>query len=105
MITIFENAYLKKRILNNKNSEVQEEYQKKLVKIRVISLSKNEINFYEGKFGKRVNLTIHTPSKLLKDIYAYDKLEYKGYEYSIIDIQEIPSSRKIGAKEYRMLLN
>lgn len=105
MVTKYEIAYLKARILSNDNSQVNSEYSKTEIKVTKKEMSKSEVNFYEGKFGKAIRVVLQTPSKKVKDTDSYDTLEYNGYEYAITDIQEIVSSRNLRAKEYILVLS
>lgn len=105
MVTKYETAYLQKRMLNNNQSEEYSENKKERIKVFRRELTKSEIMAYENKFAKAIRVVLQSSNAKLKDSDSYDTLTYNGYTYAIVDIQEIRSSRNLGAKEYILLLN
>lgn len=105
MVTRYETAYLQKRMLSESQAEEYSNYQKDAIKVFRKELTKSEITIYENKYAKSIRLVLQSSSNKLKEADSYDTLTYKGYSYAIADIQEIPSSRKLGAKEYIIILN
>jgi hypothetical protein len=105
LVTRYETAYLQKRILSESQAEEYNTYEKELIKVFRKEMSKGEISAYENKYAKTIRVVLQSSNAKLKDADSYDTLLYNNYSYAIVDIQEISSSRKLGAKEYLLILN
>lgn len=105
MVTRYETAYLQKRMLNENQSEEYSENNRVRIKVVRKELTKGEMTAYENKFAKTIRVVLQSSNEKLKDTDSYDTLTYNGYTYAIVDIQQIRSTRKLGAKEYILLLN
>lgn len=105
LVTRYENAYLRKRILSESQAEEYNTYEKELIKVFRKEMSKSELIAYENKYAKAIRVVLQSSSVKLKNADSYDTLDYNNYSYAIVDIQEISSSRKLGAKEYLLILN
>lgn len=105
MVTRYETAYLQKRMLNENQSEEYSENNRVRIKVVRKELTKGEMVAYENKFAKTIRVVLQSSNEKLKDSDSYDTITYNGYTYAIVDIQQIRSTRKLGAKEYILLLN
>lgn len=105
LVTRYEKAFLQKRILSESQAEEYNTYESEEIKVFKKEMSKGELVAYENKFAKSIRLVLQSSSVKLKQADSYDTLIYQGYSYAIVDIQEISSSRKLGAKEYIIVLN
>lgn len=105
MVTRYETAYLQKRMLNENQSEEYSENNRVRIKVVRKELTKGEMAAYENKFAKTIRVVLQSSNEKLKDTDSYDTITYNGYTYAIVDIQQIRSTRKLGAKEYILLLN
>lgn len=105
MVTRYETAYLQKRMLNENQSEEYSENNRVRIKVVRKELTKGEMTAYENKFAKTIRVVLQSSNEKLKDTDSYDTITYNGYTYAIVDIQQIRSTRKLGAKEYILLLN
>lgn len=105
MVTRYETAYLQKRMLNENQSEEYSENNRVRIKVVRKELTKGEMTAYENKFAKTIRVVLQSSNEKLKDSDSYDTITYNGYTYAIVDIQQIRSTRRLGAKEYILLLN
>lgn len=94
-----------KNIISNDSEQMRAEYKGVAFKCATYSgRSKNKVTLVEGSSTNEASVVIRTPDKRLKDAEADDLIIFKGQEYSLDSVGEVPNLEALGRYDYVLYL-